>query len=175
MKFRLLLLAFLFLLNGCATTGTNLQGNAAAVLPKNPTAEQVAEKVVKNENLPEKTLTVIRADGAKKDFFVEIADNDLTRKIGLMNRDSLAADRGMLFVFSKSGMMNFWMKNTKIPLDMVFIDDNRKISHIVSNAQPCVSDDCPLYNSKFPARYVVELAAGVAENAGLKKGDLVLW
>ena len=103
---------------------------------------------------------VILPDGAA--IQVELATDEATRSQGLMYRDHLAEDRGMLFFFPESGEYPFWMKNTLIPLDMVWIDDQRRIAHVASNVPPCKADPCPNYPPNATAKYVLELAAGVA-------------
>jgi uncharacterized membrane protein (UPF0127 family) len=102
---------------------------------------------------------------------VEVASDDATRQQGLMYRDTLPVDRGMLFFFPQNGNYPFWMKNTLIPLDMVWIDDQRRIAHVASNVQPCKADPCPSVPPNADARYVLELAAGVAARHGLANGQ----
>ena len=82
-------------------------------------------------------------------------------------------DRGMLFLFLKSDDYPFWMKNTLIPLDMVWIDEQRRIAHVSSNVPPCKADPCPNYDPKAVAKYVLELAAGVAAKHHLANGQSV--
>ena len=104
-------------------------------------------------------------------FSAEVASNDLSRAQGLMNRTHLAADRGMLFVFRHSNQRWFWMKNTLIPLDILFFDDARKLVSMQTDVPPCSHDPCPTYPSGKPARYVLELAAGTATRIGARVGD----
>ena len=103
-------------------------------------------------------------------FKVEVVDDDESRARGLMFRDSLAEDRGMLFVFEREQPLAFWMKNTKIPLDIMYFDDERRLVS-VSSAPPCTTPQCPNYPSKAPARYTLELKAGTARKLGAKQGD----
>ncbi len=137
--------------------------------------EDVANQAIINRGLDVKKLQFFNNQGKAFEYEVEVADTDLKRKIGLMNRTSLAANAGMLFVFPVQGQVNFWMKNTLIPLDMIFINANRQIVHIVENVQPCQVSDCPIVNSKADARYVVELNAGKAKEMGILPGDKVNW
>ena len=102
---------------------------------------------------------------------IEIAADDPTRAQGLMYRDQLAPDRGMLFFFPQSGDYPFWMKNTLIPLDMIWIDDQRRIVHIAPNVQPCKADPCPSVPAGGMAKYVLEVGAGVAARHGLANGQ----
>ena len=104
-------------------------------------------------------------------YSIEIADNDATREHGLMDRTEMAADHGMLFVFQDDTPRAFWMKNTKIPLDMLFFDADRHLVSVQHDVPPCVADPCPAYSSGAPARYVLELNAGQAKKLGLTSGD----
>jgi hypothetical protein len=112
---------------------------------------------------------VILPDGAV--IQVELATDDATRGQGLMFRDHLAEGRGMLFLFPESGEYPFWMKNTLIPLDMIWIDDQRRVAHVASNVPPCKADPCPNYPPNANAKYVLELAAGVAAKHHLANGQ----
>ena len=102
---------------------------------------------------------------------VEVVADDETRQQGLMFRDHLADDRGMIFFFPESGEYPFWMKNTLIPLDMIWIDEARRIAHITHDVPPCKVDPCPSYPPNARAKYVLEVAAGVAAKHRLKDGD----
>jgi uncharacterized protein len=93
---------------------------------------------------------------------VEIAADDETRAQGLMYRDQVREGWGMLFLFPKTGDYPFWMKNTLIPLDMIWIDEGHKVVAVARDVPPCKTDDCPSYPPNAPARYVLELAAGMA-------------
>ena len=106
-------------------------------------------------------------------FNIEIADTPEKREIGLMNREFLTLNSGMLFVFEKEGIYNFWMKNTLIPLDMIWIDGNNKIIFIKENAQPCKTKQCESFGSDKKAKYVLEINGGIAKKAGLNIGDEV--
>ncbi len=79
-----------------------------------------------------------------------------------MHRPSLRADRGMLFLFPTTDVHSFWMKDTLIPLDMVWIDDASRVVDVKANVPPCKADPCPSYTPSGAARYVLELAAGQA-------------
>jgi uncharacterized membrane protein (UPF0127 family) len=104
-------------------------------------------------------------------YTIEIAADDASRAHGLMDRTQMDADHGMLFVFDDDAMRAFWMKNTKIPLDMLFFDADRKLVSVQPNVQPCIADPCPAYSSGAPARYVLELNAGQAAKLGVTSGD----
>ena len=100
-------------------------------------------------------------------YEVEIADDASERAIGLMNRDSLDSDKGMLFVFSKEQAQGFWMKNTLIPLDVIWIGNDYRINHIES-LEPC-DDECPSYVAE--GKYVLEINKGLASSYNV--GDYV--
>lgn len=96
----------------------------------------------------------------EQQFFVEVVSTAATRQQGLMNRDFMPANQGMLFEFPNEAPRNFWMKNTLIPLDMIWLDANKMIVDIQA-AEPCKVEQCPIYSGKAPAQYVLELNQGV--------------
>ena len=98
----------------------------------------------------------------------EKADNFLKWSKGLMFREFLPENSGMLFVFSDEKPRTFWMKNTKIPLDLLFISGDKKIVEIKEYFEPCPGEKCPIYNSKLSAKYVLEVNAGLAEKYNIK-------
>ncbi|UXI69054.1 DUF192 domain-containing protein [Tahibacter amnicola] len=104
-------------------------------------------------------------------YYVELAENDQSRAYGLMFRERMAADRGMFFLFPEEAMQAFWMKNTLIPLDILYFDKNYKLVNVQHDVQPCKADPCPAYPSEGPAQYVLELNAGTAAKIGVKPGD----
>jgi YVTN family beta-propeller protein len=104
--------------------------------------------------------------------FVEVADDPDETMRGLMFRKHLAWNAGMLFAFPNEEPRTFWMKNTLIPLDMIFVDSNLKIVNIKENVPPCGQvDECPLYPSQEPAQYVLEVNAGFVQENGITIGD----
>jgi uncharacterized protein len=103
-------------------------------------------------------------------FQVEIAKDDATRERGLMDRRYMAADRGMLFEFDRDAPAAFWMKNTYIPLDMIFIARSGLVTRIVANAEPLSERVIP---SGGPCAAVLELNGGTAAAIGLKVGDKI--
>ncbi len=103
---------------------------------------------------------------------VEIADTAEEQMIGLMYRESLAEKRGMLFIFPDEKERVFWMKNTLIPLDMIFIDKDGTIVDIKENVQPCTADPCGKYPSFAPALYVLEVNAGFVQSNGIQIGNI---
>jgi len=104
-------------------------------------------------------------------FSVEIAKTETQREKGLMDRKELDKDKGMLFIFEKEGIYPFWMKNTLIPLDIIWINSNNKVVFFSQNVQPCKSLICPSVVPSTKAKYVLEVNAGISEKIGLKIGD----
>lgn len=102
------------------------------------------------------------------DVKVALKDQDLMR--GLQFKKSLPADRGMLFVFPETSLHRFWMKDTLIPLDMVWLDDNKTVIFMESHVLPCPKDPCPVYGPLEPSRYVLEVNAGYAKTLGIHIG-----
>lgn len=108
-------------------------------------------------------------------FVVEVADDDASRARGLMFRDTMADDRGMLFIFPDERPRSFWMKNTRIPLDIIYIDRNFEVVSISADTPPCRSRSqrCPSYPSEGPAKYVLEINGGLAAKYGIAAGDRI--
>ena len=102
---------------------------------------------------------------------VEVVQKEEELHRGLQFRASLDPNGGMLFVFKKSGPYAFWMKDTLIPLDMIWLDDTRKIVHIEHDVPPCAADPCPRYPPGHEALYVLEINAGYTQELGLKLED----
>lgn len=103
---------------------------------------------------------------------VEIADDNEKRMKGMMFRESLNENDGMFFVFEDESTLTFWMKDTLIPLDIIFINNNFEIVEI-KNAVPCKEDPCATYNSAKPAKYVLEVNYGFAAKNSIESGDKV--
>ncbi|NIK53819.1 DUF192 domain-containing protein [Xanthomonas arboricola] len=104
-------------------------------------------------------------------YQVELAQNDADRAKGLMFRDAMADDHGMLFVHDRQEPLAYWMKNTKIALDILYFDNERRLVSQQRDVPPCSAGDaCPPYPSKRPARYVLELNAGQAARLNLQDG-----
>lgn len=103
----------------------------------------------------------------------ELADTPQKRATGLMYREHLDADRGMLFTFTQAQAWVFWMKNTKIPLDLIWMNEKKQIIHMEQNVPICTrtDDSCPQYRPNEDALYVLELAGGRAENLKLQRGS----
>ena len=114
-------------------------------------------------------LQIVTASGTHE-FQVEIAADDASRERGLMNRRYMPADRGMLFEFEREAPVSFWMKNTYIPLDMIFISRAGMVTNVVADAEPLSERIIP---SGPPCAAVLELNGGAAAAIGLKVGDRV--
>ncbi len=105
---------------------------------------------------------------------VEIADEPQEHSLGLMHRKHLDENKGMLFIFNDEQIRNFWMKNTLIPLDMLFISKDSVIVDIIE-AEPCRKDPCSLYPGKEPAKYVLEVNKGHSSQKNIRIGDKVTF
>jgi len=123
----------------------------------------------KAQVLPESALS-ITSGGATHRFTVEFADDDVERGIGLMHRGQMAADHGMLFDFMTPRRVGFWMRNTFIPLDMLFVKSDGEIVYIAENVAPHL--ETPVGPDR-PVRAVLELNGGLAKKLGIKVGDIV--
>jgi uncharacterized membrane protein (UPF0127 family) len=119
--------------------------------------------------VPQTSAPAVELHGHR--FSTEFATDDASREHGLMMRTELAADHSMLFVFPDTQPRWFWMKNTLIPLDILYFDADRKLVSMQLDVPPCKADPCPSYPSDAPARYVLELPAGTARRIGAQAGD----
>ena len=92
-----------------------------------------------------------------------------------MFRDNLEEDRGMLFVFEEEKEWSFWMKNTFIPLDIIWLNREGKVVHIAKNVQPCFEEKCLSVNPLSPAKYVLEINGGIADEIDIAVGDSLVF
>jgi uncharacterized protein len=150
------------LLTGCSSARTE-QTTPIESLPAT-----VAQSPTTAQSLPLSAKIVVN----KTTVQLEAANTPREQEIGLMFRKSMPIDRGMVFNFPKAMPANFWMKNTLISLDIIFLRDN-KIVNIQANVPPCKADPCPGYGpaSSVLVDRVIELNAGQAKKFGLKVGD----
>lgn len=139
---------------------------APCILPAAPRAESPAVTGTAQRLEP---LDIVGKSG-RHDFSVEVMRNDADRARGLMFRRSMGADRGMLFDFEQSQEVNMWMKNTVLPLDMVFIRSDGTIARIAADTEPFSTRIIP---SGEPVLAVLELNAGTAAKLGIRAGDRV--
>jgi uncharacterized membrane protein (UPF0127 family) len=127
---------------------------------------ETTEMINRGQQLP--ITAIVEIKGEKIDLEVAQTPQQLT--IGLMYRDSLPPNRGMLFPFQPPRIVSFWMKNVSIPLDMIFLSQG-VIQHIESNVPPCQTPSCPVYGPKVKVDQVLELAGGRATELNLNMGD----
>jgi uncharacterized membrane protein (UPF0127 family) len=114
-------------------------------------------------------VAVVAPDGSTRALFrVEVADTEPARRMGLMYRDELASDAGMLFVFPRDERLSFWMRNTRIALDLIFADRTGRVVGVIENAQPF--SERPLEIGR-DSRFVLEVNAGAAARRGIRPGD----
>ena len=106
-------------------------------------------------------------------FKFEIASTQEELSKGLMFRESLDENSGMLFIFPENEIHSFWMKSTLIPLDIIWINSNKEIVFIKKNAQPCLENSCESFTSDEKALYVLEANSGTADKIGLEVGDKI--
>jgi uncharacterized membrane protein (UPF0127 family) len=106
-------------------------------------------------------------------YSVEVARTPEEKAQGLMFRESLAPRTGMIFPFEEAAPHHFWMKNTMIPLDMIWLDATGNVLFVSANTPPCRSDPCPNYGPDAPAAIVLEIAGGLAEKEGVRPGAAI--
>src|SRR4028118_252153 len=176
MKYRISLLGITLtlLLVGCVASGKakGIDGTPLKSGEKLPSPPLVLSSPT---NTGQMLPISAQAEMAGQLISLEVARTPQEQAMGLMYRTSLAPDRGMLFSFEPPQPVNFWMKNTLIPLDMVFLRDGQ-VKAISANVPPCTSDPCPGYGPNDPKQLidqVIELRAGRAAELGLKVGDRV--
>ncbi|MEE8424126.1 MAG: DUF192 domain-containing protein [Thermodesulfobacteriota bacterium] len=118
----------------------------------------------------EKRINIYNKGNVVVQVKVEVADTPEERMRGLMFRKSLGQKEGMFFVFPQEGFKGFWMKNTYISLDIIFISEDLKVSSIVKDARPCRGDHCTTYKSEHPVKYALEVNSGLADQYGIIEG-----
>ena len=106
---------------------------------------------------------------------VELADTPAKRATGYMFRESISPAEGMVFFHDELGFHSFWMKNCRVGLDIIWLDENWSIVHIERNLPPCQHDPCPSYTPMRAARYVLEMQAGGAAHHGLALGNSIIY
>jgi len=144
-----------------------LCGCSSAVLTNKNLANAIPE-VQQGQMLP---ITAI-ANIANTKINLEVAKTPNQQAIGLMFRESLSNNQGMLFPFESKRVARFWMKNVSISLDMIFLNGNQVIN-IAHDVPPCTSEPCPVYGPNEPVNRVIELRGGRARELGIKPGDTV--
>jgi len=106
---------------------------------------------------------------------VEVMVKDEDRAMGLMFRPSLPADKGMLFLFENADFHGIWMKNCKFPIDILWLDEDKRVVHLAEAVPPCAGDPCPIYQPLRKASFVVELNAGQARRERASVGARVTF
>ncbi len=160
---------------GCATTAasdTTTPVPSVAPTSPSPPIPAVSPAPAHSALLGQMLPITAEATIAGEVIQLEVAKTAYEQAMGLMYRAELADDRGMLFPFDPPRMVNFWMKNVHIPLDMVFLKDGKVVA-IAANVPPCTVIDCPLYGPKQPVDQVLELRGGRAEMLNLQVGDTI--
>ena len=152
-----LLIGILFISTSCKEKSKNLE-------IKTPTIEFKKEGAL--------SIYKSKTDSVISSLDIEIAQTDYETQTGLMYRDSMAKNNGMLFIFKDEQPRSFYMKNTKIPLDIIYINSDKKIVSIQKNAKPMDESSLP---SEKPAKYVLEVNAGFSNEWRLKSGDSISY
>jgi YVTN family beta-propeller protein len=161
---------------------SNMRGNDVSVIDttsNNVTATISAGGAGPNQMIVRKpAIEIVRTEdnnnnnsSAIAHVFVEVTDDRQEFARGLMFRSHLPWNAGMLFAFYDEEPRSFWMKNTLIPLDMIFVDSSSRIIDIKENVPPCDQEECPSYPSREPAQYVLEVNAGFVQENGVRVGD----
>ncbi len=145
---------------GCSITPSV---NSESVAPK---IERDATTIPQGQSLPVSAQVVVGG----VTIVLEVAKTPQQQAIGLMHRQSLPKDRGMLFIFEPPQPVRFWMKNVNFPLDMIFIKEGR-IKSIRSQVPLCSADPCPTYGPAMEVDSVIELPGGQAQSLGISQGD----
>ena len=162
-----IILVIVLLFGGLISTGIlNFSKNTTEPITENSTDNStVAEPPFKKEG----ELTFLKN---QEKLTIEIADNEAETTQGLMYRRSMPDSCGMVFIFPDSQPRNFWMKNTYLPLDILYLDESKKIVTIQANRTPFSEEEIPSFED---AKYVLEVNAGYCRRKGIEKGDLVKW
>lgn len=133
---------------------------------------QAADKEITALAFVKDRLSIKTEAGKIHKFNIEVADSELKRRQGLMGRPSLKSKSGMLFIFDETTPQEFWMKDTLIPLDILFIDEAGRIETLYERAKP--HDLTPISSLK-PVKAALEIGGGESARLGIKKGDLVQY
>ncbi|MBF0387592.1 MAG: DUF192 domain-containing protein [Candidatus Omnitrophica bacterium] len=110
-----------------------------------------------------------------KCFNSQVKSTEAERAQGLMWQDDLPDDQGMLFVFDVPGEYPFWMRNMKFPIDILWLDGEKRVVHMELSVPPCVKDPCPVYAPQSKALYVLEIQSGQVDASGIHIGDKLFW
>lgn len=108
-------------------------------------------------------------------FNVELAETRMEKAKGLMGREDLSEESGILFVYKEEGIRSFWMKNMNFSIDIIWIDEEKTIISIEKSVPPCKEEKCPKYESPQKTMYVLEINSGLSEELGIKEGDRLVF
>ena len=166
-------IALLILLSSCSfiTSAKKTIANASEEIKQGhrlPRRETTGPAVTVGQMLP----ITATAEIAEATIQLEVAETPQQQATGLMYRDCLADDRGMLFPFGTARIARFWMKNVPISLDMVFLNGDRVVG-IAADVPPCQVNPCPVYGPEAKVNQVIELRGGRVEELGIKIGDQI--
>jgi uncharacterized membrane protein (UPF0127 family) len=135
-------------------------------------SQEADETAVVIEFREDGRLSIARDGEAYVNLAIEIAENDSTRMRGMMQRQSMPDDSGMLFIFETEEDRAFWMANTPLPLDLIFVSADSMIISIKKYVQPLSAQNVP---SEGPAQFVLEVIAGYSDSKGIIEGDKLSW
>lgn len=147
-----------------------------------PSSRTVAESTLPHETNMTQTSSTTKPDTGYKRIDVvvngvplvaDVAETGEQRSKGLAIKDTLAENESMLFVFSKENDYQFWMKDMKFPIDIIWLNSDRKVVHIEHSLEPCNPDGCPLYSPNAKAQYVLETVAGFAQKYDVTEDTVV--
>ncbi|MDQ3020223.1 MAG: DUF192 domain-containing protein [Bacteroidota bacterium] len=166
-----ILIASIILIAGYFVYTTFVKKNETINIPVAVDPKERIKNIKEPQFMKQGELEFIKKDGtAVKKIEIEIADNDDKRSQGLMYRRSMDEGRGMLFLFDRESPQGFWMKNTVIPLDIIYVNSKKEIVKIYKNTIPFSEKDLP---SEKPTLYVVEVIGGFTDKYGIKEGDKI--
>lgn len=157
-------------LPGCVTTHTSTPNNTSSI--STASSRAVTNNSTDNNSLTAPTRYVVTVGSTK--VYAEAANTPAERETGLMNRTSLNGNAGMLFIFPTEQRQGFWMKDVRIPLDIVFITADLHVFEIFRSVPLCTSDPCVSYTPSEPIKYALEVNGGFSEQKGIASGDAVL-
>ena len=165
---RLAILALLLIMAACGGD----ESSAPTTTVSGPDATSTADEPATTTE-PEETGPVVlleTAEGEEIEVPVEVADSPVEREVGLMERESLPDDAGMIFLFEEDTSGGFWMKNTLIPLSIAFADADGAIVSIL-DMEPCEAEPCEIYDPGVPYRSALEVNQGAFDDWGVRVGD----
>jgi uncharacterized protein len=169
---RIALLAVVCLLAACGGDDSESSGPTTTVSDPGTTTESAPTSTEEQSTTAEASEDAVLIETATGEFEVpvEVADSPEEREVGLMDRKSLPADAGMLFVFEEDTASGFWMKNTLVPLSIAFVDSEGTIVSIL-DMEPCEADPCEIYNPGVVYRSALEVNQGAFDDWGVQVGD----